>query len=116
MCTEGRFVASNSCEIALTRLTPIAAAQAVLSNPARCAWAESSINWQISLEAHMRTLALVLVAAVLSPCCVAQTTKPTHPTTPATTTSKPTACQTVLKCRAELKEATEAANQFSNIA
>jgi hypothetical protein len=64
----------------------------------------------------MRTIALVVVAAVLSPRCFAQTTKPTLPTTPATTTSKPTACQTVVKCRAELKEATEAANQFSNIA
>jgi hypothetical protein len=64
----------------------------------------------------MRTIGLVLVAAVLSPCCFAQTTKHTLPTTPTATTTKPTACQTVLKCRAELKEATEAANQFSNIA
>jgi glutamate-1-semialdehyde aminotransferase len=64
----------------------------------------------------MRTLALVLIAVALSPSCVAQKTKPTPPTTPATTTSNPTACHTVLKCRAELKEATEAANQFSNIA
>jgi hypothetical protein len=64
----------------------------------------------------MRTIALVVVAAVLSPRCFAQTTKPTLPTTPATTTSKPTACQTVVKCRAELKEASGAANQFSGIA
>jgi hypothetical protein len=46
----------------------------------------------------MRLLAVAGVA-VLVPCCVAQTKAP--PASP----TKPVACQTVMKCRAELKEA-----------
>lgn len=63
----------------------------------------------------MKTLALLLAAAFFSASCFAQTKPSTAAATPAAT-AKTVPCQTVIKCRAELKEATEAATQFSNIA
>jgi hypothetical protein len=60
----------------------------------------------------MKTLTVALLfAGILSPRCFGQTTTPATPAA-----KKPIGCQSIIKCRAELKEATEAANQFSDIA